>query len=477
MILNQYGKTIELEKSSRISARVEHSKLIRPVKIKAKYDSAQTDRNNANHWANTDALSPDASNSPGVRKKIRERARYEYQNNCYCKGMIMSVANHIVGKVPTLQLRTGESALDTKIERDFAKWAKEIRLGRKLRSMVKDKFVDGETIGTIINNPKLKNVTLDLKPVKCDRLTDNYFNSSLNPRSVDGIVFDDYDNPVEYHIMDNHPGSGKFTSSPTKTSKYSADYVVHWFLENEAEQHRGISEISPALPLFAYLRRYTLAVVSAAESLANLAYVIQADAPAGTDPDDVDAMDTVELERNVATTLPFGWKLAQAKAEQPTGNYKDFKHEIINEIARCILEPYNIAAGNSAGYNYASGRLDHQDFYKAVEVIRSDLIDSILDKLAQAWLREYFILNGIKVESYITTFFFDGLPHVDPVKEAKSQDTHLRNNTTTLADEYAKQGQDWESKIDQRILEKKKLLELAKIENEIGKLKQDTSNE
>jgi hypothetical protein len=36
------------------------------------------------------------------------------------------------------------------------------------------------------------------------------------------------------------------------------------------------------------------------------------------------------------------------KSEQP-----EFKKEILNEIARCLNMPFNVAAGNSSGYNYA----------------------------------------------------------------------------------------------------------------------------
>ena len=50
-----------------------------------------------------------------------------------------------------------------------------------------------------------------------------------------------------------------------------------------------------------------------------------------------------------------------------------FKKEILNEIARCLGMPYNISAGNSSGYNYASGRLDHQTYFKAVREGTADL--------------------------------------------------------------------------------------------------------
>ena len=44
---------------------------------------------------------------------------------------------------------------------------------------------------------------------------------------------------------------------------------------------RGLPDILPALPLFAQLRRYTLAVIAAAESAANIAVLMKTNAPAG----------------------------------------------------------------------------------------------------------------------------------------------------------------------------------------------------
>ena len=45
------------------------------------------------------------------------------------------------------------------------------------------------------------------------------------------------------------------------------------------------------------------------------------------------------------------------QAEQPTTTFAEFKHEILNKIARCLNMPFNVGAGNSSGYNYASERL------------------------------------------------------------------------------------------------------------------------
>ena len=42
--------------------------------------------------------------------------------------------------------------------------------------------------------------------------------------------------------------------------------------------------------------------------------------------------------------------------------------------------PFNVAAGNSSGYNYASGRLDHQTYYRAIRIDQAHLARTVLDR-------------------------------------------------------------------------------------------------
>jgi capsid protein len=50
---------------------------------------------------------------------------------------------------------------------------------------------------------------------------------------------------------------------------------------------------------------------------------------------------------------------------------------------------------------------------------------------------------------------------VDPQKEANAQATRLASHTTTLADEYARKGQDWEAQLRQRAKELALMTELG----------------
>ena len=125
--------------------------------------------------------------------------------------------------------------------------------------------------------------------------------------------------------------------------------MIHYFRADRPGQSRGIPEITPALPLFAQLRRYTLAVLAAAETAADFAAVLYTDAPANGEADPVEPMDLVELERRMATVLPGGWKLGPDPGRATGDDLREFKKEILNEIARCLNMPFNVAAGNCVG--------------------------------------------------------------------------------------------------------------------------------
>jgi len=436
--------------------------------IRARFDAAVTNADNMRHWANADGLSADGAASPNVRRTLRNRSRYEVANNSYARGIVLTLANDCVGTGPRLQLLTDDAEMNRTVENAFASWAREICLPEKLRTMRMAKVTDGEAFCMLTANASLTSpIKLDIRPVEADRVTSPQ-QRLLETNAVDGIELDPFGNPVAYYLLKAHPGREGALGGDYE--RVHAGAMIHWFRADRPGQHRGIPEITPALPLFAQLRRYTLAVLGAAETAADFAAVLFTDAPANGEAAAVEPMDIVDLEKRMATVLPDGWKLGQIKAEQPATTYGEFKREILNEIARCLNMPFNVAAGNSSGYNYASGRLDHQTYFKSIRVEQSHLNEVVMDRIFDAWLGEVMLLADFSflrgLGQLPHQWFWDGTEHVDPAKEATAQEKRLKNNTTTLADEYAKQGKDWETQLRQRAKEKQLIAELGLTEAE-----------
>ena len=426
----------------------------RRVVIRAKYDAAAKTPANAKHWAGADGYSPVAALSDAVRKTLRERCRYEIANNSYAKGIVSTLANDLVGTGARLQLTIDDREVSSRLEAAWDAWSNEVRLAEKMRLLRTGRAESGEVFAILARNEALKGpIKLDLRLVESEQ--------------VASIEYDDFGNPRRYFVLKEHPGNTGQSASTGAAAMAAleshgrwidAASVIHYYRAERPGQVRGIPDIVPALYLFGQLRRYTMAVIECAETAANYAGVLYTDSPASGESDDVDPMDTIEVERNSFLTMPAGWKLAQLKAEQPTTTYEMFKNEILNEVARCLNMPFNVAAGNSSKYNYASGRLDHQVYHKSLRIEQQVMADTVLDRVFVAWMAEAILISGLvppalRGSAFPHEWMWDGHEHVDPLKEANAQAKRLENGTTTLASEYAKQGKDWETELRQRARE------------------------
>ena len=440
----------------------------------ARFDSAQTTPDNAQHWSMSDGLAADAAANPMIRYVLRNRSRYEAANNGYCRGLVDTIATDLVGSGPRLQLETGDDFTDEWLETEFSRWARAIKLAEKLRTMTKAKVTDGEAFGLQISNPGLATpVNLDVRTIEADqvRFVDI---ALLSVPSVDGIRFDDFGNPVSYHVLRVHPGYWSYATGyigfPWEYDVWPAKFVMHWFRSDRPGQHRGIPELSPALPLFAQLRRYILACLQAMETAADFAMWMKTPT-AAEDGDDAivvpNSFDQFPLSRNIVTTLPDGYDIGQTKPEQPGTSADEFVRTVLREIGRVVKAPYRKIAGDSSQANFSSENHGELDWWRGIEETRKDLEYGILDRLFAAWLmdaRDVRIGNGDFGTPYIPanvrrvleksltgnacdlpthTWNWQAREWPNPQQEATADETNLRMGTDTFARIWGRKGADY----------------------------------
>lgn len=427
--------------------------------VRASYDAAQTTPENQRHWANADALSATAAHSPAVRKRLRERARYEIANNSYAKGIVLTLANSLIGPGPRLQVQTPDQALNRAVEGAFSAWARAIRLPDQLRIMKQAKTVDGEAFAVKTTNPALPTaVKLDMALIEADQVMSPDL-AILDSRAIDGVRLDEWGNPSGYDVLRYHPGD-VYRGSALEYDTLPAGRVLHWYRCDRPGQLRGVPELTPALPLFAQLRRFTLATLTAAETAAMFAAMLETTASPDEEDSQGEPFESLEIERGMMTTLPAGYRASQLRAEHPTTTYEMFTRLILREIARCLNVPWNVAAGDSSSYNYSSARLDHLNYWAAVDVERQDCEREALDPLLADWLGEAALLPGLlpmSVKAYLPwlphTWHWPARQFIDPQVEAAADTERLNNGTTTLATVCASRGEDWQEVIRQRARE------------------------
>jgi lambda family phage portal protein len=404
LILDQYGR--QFPKQNKIAAELAKIRS-NAMSLEAAYDAARTNTDNARHWRYADDLSATAANTYEVRKTLRERARYEcLQSNSFGNGIVKTLANDTISTGPSLQVLLGDTVVSRQIESKFAQWAKQVSLYRKLRTARLAQIVDGETFILRVNNPQLRGrVTLDLQLIEADQVSTPGWIEG-RPGRVDGIVFDQYNNPTIYHVLKQHPGDMWVLNSFEKEDIYTDD-MIHMFRRNRPGQARGIPEVTPALPLFADLRRYTYATIKAAEIAADFAAVIQTAANAyDSTGESVLPFSSTQIDRGMMTALPQGYQMSQFRPEQPTSTYEGFRDAILMEIARCLHMPMNKTLGSSAAYNYSSAKMDDQIYWHDVKITREEWETDCLDRIFDWWLDEAVLIPG-----YLPLATVEEIPH------------------------------------------------------------------
>jgi len=429
--------------------------------IKARYDAAATNRHNQLHWLNADGLAADAANSPEIRRLLRERVRYEVENNSYAKGMTTELVNAVIGRGPRLQFQLPDQRANSIIEAEFASWARKVKLAKKLRIMRRTRATQGEMFIMLTTNPRLDHkVKLDLRLIEPAQVATPDLDS-FDERAIDGMRFDEHGNVTEYHVLKAHPGDARNPWKSLDCDVVPAENMVHYFGQDRAGQHRGVPDFVPAASIFAETRRFSSAVIAAAETAAEYSAIMKTDIPAGSEADSVDKGVIMDIEKRSLVFAPAGWEPSQLKAEQPSTKYNEFVDEKMGEAGRSVNMPRTVATGNTNNSSYASSRMDFRSFYTNVRTEQEDIASDVLDSILRAFLLEAVLLSETRLamparkaladDAHI--WFFEGIEDVDQVKDATARDLNLKNHTTTLALEWARRGYDWETQLRQRAKE------------------------
>jgi lambda family phage portal protein len=434
--------------------------------VRARFDAAQTTPLNSRHWSMVDHLSADAALSPMVRRTLRGRARYEAANNGYLAGMAMTLASDTIGTGPTLLLDCGPDADQqavARVEDNVFEWHQRIDLARKLRLARVGKAIDGEQFGIQVNNRRLRGVQLDLRMVEGEMIQDPTSRFDIT-EAVDGIEFDGDGNPSRYYLLDHHPGSMHW--GQTLGGRWvNASRVHHYFHATRAGQHRGLGEVVPALELFAMLRRYQYAVVTAAETAADLAVILKTTMTA--EATSMPAWETMPLARGMAMAGPEGWEPYQLKAEQPTSTFEAFERRVLLQISRSLNMPYIVAVMDAAGSNYSTMRGDYLVYRKHLAVERAEIERVFLDPLLERWIEEATFVDGAIPDGlpprdlWSWRWRWDGFEHVDPRKEAEAETIGIANRTVSRADAAGRRGKDWREVFRQIAAEERYARELG----------------
>jgi capsid protein len=309
---------------------------------------------------------------PATRKQLLQQARFEVARNPDVFGMLQTLA--------ALTISTGPVSNDDA----FNEYAERISLTHLLYQSRIAKARDGEIFWLLVE----RDGEIVPIPIESDQVT-NYSLTALDTNH-DGIIVDEFGEPIEYQILEKHPES---LLPSYNIISVPASNMLRYQNLTRTSQVRGITELQPALPYISLLSRLTEASVKSAEIVASLTGALKSDVVPGSEQLVAEPFEKIEVPHGGLLALPAGWELQTFPQSNRSTDFVDIRTQLLKSIGRVFGLPAHLALGDSSSYNFSSAKLDHLLFRELVKRERKLIEKNLLNPLFFA-VRFSRVVNG-----------------------------------------------------------------------------------
>lgn len=442
---------------------------------------------------------------------IQARSRDLERNHGVAGGAVQTYGDNIVGQGLRLKSRPDWKALGWTPERGEewsnlveSRWyayandknfdaARELDFDGMTTLVMKTSFVNGAAITLPLWLPRAGAVAATAHQlIEADRLS----NPNGRPDSKvlrGGVQVDQYGAAEGYWIRKSHPGDrfmwgDGFSSDAEFIPAYTAwgrRRVLHVHDKARSGQTRGVPGFASSLRQFKVLGDYTNAELKAAVVNAMVAMVTKSaigqeglvELLSGN-PDALKAyqdglsarkLSSIEFNAGMVVPLMLGEEIAGFTPARPTEAFDPFVQTFLRWIAAGLNMPYELLAKDFSKTNYSSARAALLEGWRFFRGKRKWLTRTWAQPAFELWLEEEVMEGRIEAPDFYaqrayycrTKWIGDGRGWIDPLKEAQAAECRMRNGITTLEDECAEQGLDWEENLQQRAREEKRAKQLG----------------
>jgi lambda family phage portal protein len=332
-----------------------------------------------------------------------------------------------------------------------------------------------------------------LQLVDADRLSNPQFvPASLYLRG--GIETDIYGRPIAYHIQKqlNWPGfyygtygiTGYGISAgleweriPAMTS-FGRRRVLHVHVKERIDQTRGKPILAPVIEQFRMLDSYQRTELQSAIVNSIVAGVLETPMdPAGIaemmggDPNgylQAKSEYRVQLEGGTVVPLYPGDKMTPFTPSRPSQQYAAFVESVLRQIGASMGLPYELVLKDFSKTNYSSARAALNEAWRFFLNRRTWLSTYWCAPIYRLWFEEAVNAGMIEAPNFYeqaelylrAKWIGPGRGQIDPTKEAEAAQIRMDTFTSTLEEECAEQGRDWEEVLEQRAVEVARMKEL-----------------
>jgi lambda family phage portal protein len=404
--------------------------------------------------------------------KLRDRSREMVRNNPYAKQAKRTTQVNVVGsgiklqsQVQQVRGRKPSEAINRLIEEKWHLWTRAQYCdvaGRHSFHMMEWLATgalpeSGEALFRIIRRPfGGSRVPLALEMIESDVLDEEYQGptlAKLNEWRM-GVEINEWGRPVRYAFLTRHPGDYWFQNAPQKGDKHvflpAAD-VIHLFLPERPQQHRGVPWFHSVMADAHQLQGYEEAAVIRARAGASVMGFV-------TSPEGELEGDDVEADRRISEFEPGMWKYLEPgqnvsvpSISSPDQQYEMFVKNKVRRFASGFGCSYETLSRDFSETNYSSSRLSLLEDREHWKVIQSYLIENFHNRVFREWLDLAVLAGELPFDDYDTRperydtprWMARGWDWVDPLKEAKAYRQMEQAGYMTKAQIVAKLGGDF----------------------------------
>lgn len=266
----------------------------------------------------------------------------------------------------------------------------------------------------------------------------------------------------------------EYLSIPARDSR-GRPLVLHIFPAKRPGQLRGVPYFSPVLSYFKDLADYLEAEVVAARVAACLAvfitktdaYLGAAGATSGTESGTGDRLQG--LQPGLVNYLNLGEQIQVVDPKRGGETFTSFMEQMLRIIGASLGLPYELLVKDFSKTNYSSARAALLEARRMFGNWRNWLARHFCQPiwdlvLEEAYLRNLFPAKNFyenKAEYCRAQWIGGSWGWVDPVKEVEAAKLAIDYGLSTLAEEAAGQGRDWEEVLEQKKREEDRARELG----------------
>jgi len=265
--------------------------------------------------------------------------------------------------------------------------------------------------------------------------------------AVQGIEFDRIGRRVAYHLYSEHPGGWR--GGIPKTTRVTAENVIHAFEATRPGQQRGVTWFAPVITLLHELQKYQDGQVKRQEIAALFAGIMTSAKPA----EELDGeIGTLEA----GTILQIGEDEGMEFTEPPSvEGYEPFMRITDRTIAAGMGITYEALTGDYSNVNYTSGRMGRMDVDPNVRDWQQNLMIAQVCARFAGWIAEGAALAAdIPANLYEIGWTPPVRPVIDPTKDYKAGETATRSGQKSRRQLVREQGGD-PAKIEAEIAEER----------------------